>query len=227
MDSEPELQVIYLGVTRPVPRAMYLKHGWQPYNEAPNTCIMRRFKNNKIDPAFDQIYFTGQGPYRVRIGKRSDLSNLEALYNLMIPAASFGRNYLYDLYRGIAVEGQIDAMFNDVDQKIASVVVLEDVHEKIMGVSFSRQGHFHLKHTVEWDYYVAPFVWSEAKSLMRYTLDQPLLKGGLCLCTAQASCDACKNDLLQTFGFQETGRMINFYTEGDMKYDRIIFQNNK
>lgn len=225
LDKEPGLRATYLGVgvNKPIPRAMYSKHGWRPYNDAPNTCIMRRFKNAVNIPDFDALYFTGKEPYQVRSGKRSDLPGLEALYNLMEETAWFGRNYVHDIYGRVAVEGQIDAIFNEVDQGRAIVEVLEDARKKILGVGYCRRSEVELRSNHALDFFIAPKVKPETLFLLNYMLDQPVIRQTGNIITSQSSGDPSKIELLAALGFRETERIGGYHSDGNKKFDRLVF----
>jgi len=188
LDGENGLLASYLAVGKPIPRAMYAKSGWQPYNDTLHGCIMRRFRKNEDIDGFDANYYSGLAPYDVHLAGRSDLPRLEALYNLMLPDSWSGRNFIHGLIKNVAVECQIDAMLNEVKYQQASLMILEDSRKHLLGALFRRNHEF--------DFFTAPGALAGASLLFEQALvDTPEIT------TVQFKRDKTKIDFLQTMGF--------------------------
>jgi len=224
LDAEPGLLATYLGVSKPIPRAMYAKAGWKPYNDTPWTCIMRRFKNSSDIPEFDREYFRGRPPYRVRPVRRADLPGLEALYNLMLPGAWFSRNQQHFIFSDIAVECQIDAMINDVETGTAECLVLQDERNAILGTSLLTRGPMFSQHIACLDFFAAPAAEEGTAMLVAQSLQGLLAKNAERIMMMQSSGDDAKNRIGEALGFRQTGKIVRYYQNKDVFTDRLVWE---
>jgi GNAT superfamily N-acetyltransferase len=220
LDDEEGLSATYLGVSKPIPRALYGKAGWVPYNDAPGTCIMRRFKNDKDILDFDRDYFSAKGPFSVKNGSPADLPGLEALYNLMLPDTWFGRNWLHGIYKNVAAECQIDAMFNEADT--GDVAILEDTRKRMLGVAFDRRGGPFCRHNMELDLFIAPGALDGGCKLIEYTLSLPLSRQSETIIVYSSESDYAKNELLRSEGFTQGCRLKRYFSFQDKFYDCLV-----
>ena len=202
MDKEKGLLAMYLGVTNPIARKMYEKYGWVAYNDCPNTCIMRRLKDPNISQDdFDNEYYKYCGKAKVKDAKRGDLPKFESLYN-WAGNEWFIKDYSQNIFKDTAVESQIIALNNLVDNSQGFFCCLENPKNRIVGsATLISPSSVYQRHNKILDFFIHPNYQNQGEELLDFILKKK--KGEEIVWFYSASSDKEKVNLAKKLGFKK------------------------
>ena len=223
IDKEKDLLAIYLGVTNPIARKIYEKYGWVAYNDCPNTCIMRKLKDPNISQDdFDNEYYKYCGKAEVKNAKRGDLPKFEALYN-WAGNKWFIKDYSQNIFRNTAVESQIIALHNMVDNGQGFFCCLENPKGRVVGsATLISLPSVYQRHNKILDFFIHPNYQNQGEELLEFILKKK--KGEEIVRFYSASLDKEKINLAKKVGFKKEAILRNYFNVDGEEIDLCVFK---
>ncbi len=223
MDKEDGLLAMYLGVTNPIAKNMYEKYGWVSYNDCPNTCIMRRLTNQNISQEkFDEGYYRYNNPVKIRKVKRGDLPKVEALYN-WTGNRWLIKDYPSGIFDDTAVESQIIALNNKVENNGGSFLCIENGLGRIVGVATLFDSNVNYQtHIKILDFFVHPNYLEYGTNLLISIIEVDKKRSERQTTSYLASSDKGKINLLKKLCFKKTGTIAGYFKKGEEEISLLV-----
>jgi ribosomal protein S18 acetylase RimI-like enzyme len=216
-------RMLYLGTGNPVAHHIYAKHGFRDYNGH----VMRLSAPSEVD---DADYFADVGPATVRDATPGDYARLTALY--VSPDTWFTRDFHEGLFND---PSQPQARCNSCWAAVAlrkrsgrdAQLVLESPSGAIVGVAILTHGTAPATAGVgEVELLVHPTHVGQGAQLVTALIGHAEEAGTRTLVCHTAACDEAKVALLRQAGFEEAGRIPDYFNAGRSHLDLVTLRHS-